>query len=87
MKKDNSNQKKEDFKVSKSAAKQTDKKDIENTTPNKLPKKSEKSSHTSLAASKQHSAVDHVKPRSNKDVRGSSGLTNTGPFVSYENED
>lgn len=30
-------------------------------------------------------AVKNVKAASGKDVRGSSGLTNTGPFVSYEN--
>lgn len=30
------------------------------------------------------SAVENVKAGSRKDVRGSSGLSNTGPFVSYE---
>ncbi len=29
-------------------------------------------------------AVGNVKAGSRKDVRGSSGLSNTGPFVSYE---
>lgn len=30
-------------------------------------------------------AVDNVKATTRKNVRGTSGLTNTGPFVSYEN--
>ncbi len=32
-------------------------------------------------------SVGNVKAGSGKDVRGSSGLTNTGPFVSYEDQE
>ncbi|MEO7802055.1 MAG: hypothetical protein ABIR81_08650 [Ginsengibacter sp.] len=70
MKKENSNQKKSDTQI--------DKKDIPGI------KKTSKKSSASLAASKVGSAVDNVKARSGKDVRGSSGLANTGPFISYE---
>ncbi len=70
MKKENSNQKK--------LVTQTDKKD------NQSIKKTPKKSSPLLAASKGRSAVDNVKAASGKDVRGSSDLTNTGPFVSYE---
>ncbi len=85
MKKNNSNQKKEELKTSNPSANQKDKKNI---TPGKIAEKkgekSPKKSSALLAASKGHSAVDNVKAASGKDVRGSSGLTNTGPFVSYE---
>ncbi len=40
-----------------------------------------------VAASLGRSAVDHVRAHSRGDIRGSSGLANTGPFVSYERED
>ncbi len=70
MKKQNSNQKK--------SVTQTDKKG------NQSIKKTSKKSSALLAASKGRSAVDQVKARSGEDVRGSSGLINTGPFVSYE---
>ncbi len=70
MKKENSNQKKSVTPI--------DKKD------NQSIKKTSKKSSALLAASKGRSAVDHVKATTNKDVRGSSGLANTGPFVSYE---
>lgn len=42
-----------------------------------------KKSSALAAASKGRSAVDAAKHDSNTDVRGSSGLANTGPFVSY----
>lgn len=32
----------------------------------------------------EHSAVDHVRPDSDSDISGSSGLINTGPVVSYK---
>ncbi len=51
---------------------------------NQSSKKTPKKSSALLAASKGRSAVDSVKAASGKDVRGSSGLANTGPFVSYE---
>ncbi len=70
MKKETSNQKK--------GVTQIDKKD------NQSIKKTSKKSSALLAASKGRSAVDNVKANSGKDVRGSSGLANTGPFVSYE---
>jgi hypothetical protein len=90
MKKNNSNQKKEGLKTSNPSANQKDKKDKKNITPGKIAEKkgekSPKKSSALLAASKGRSAVDQVKARSGGDVRGSSGLTNTGPFVSYDNE-
>jgi hypothetical protein len=49
-------------------------------------KKSSKKSSALVAASLGRSAVDHAKPHSSGDVSGSSGLSNTGPFVSYEEE-
>jgi hypothetical protein len=70
MKKETNNQKSLDT--------QTDKKDTQSI------KKNPKGSSALVAASKGRSAVDSVKATSNKDVRGSSGLANTGPFVSYE---
>ncbi|HEV8079366.1 MAG TPA: hypothetical protein VGP43_01540 [Chitinophagaceae bacterium] len=70
MKKETSNQKK--------GVTQIDKKG------NQSIKKTSKKSSALLAASKGRSAVDNVKAASGKDVRGSSGLANTGPFVSYE---
>jgi hypothetical protein len=93
MKKNNSNQKKEELKTSNPSANQKDKKDKKdkkNITPGKIAEKKEekspKKSSALLAASKGRSAVDQVKARAGVDVRGSSGLTNTGPFVSYDNE-
>ena len=70
MKKENSNQKK--------PVTQIEKKENQST------KKTSKKSSALLAASKGGSAVDNVKAASGKNVRGSSGLANTGPFVSYE---
>ncbi|MEO7485713.1 MAG: hypothetical protein ABIU77_01375 [Ferruginibacter sp.] len=37
-----------------------------------------------VASSVGRSAVDIVKARSSKDVRGSSGLANTGTIISYD---
>lgn len=39
-----------------------------------------------VAAAMGRSALDHAKAHSHRDVTGTSGLSNTGPFVSYENE-
>lgn len=50
-------------------------------------KKKKKHSSALVAASKARSAVDSVKTHASSDVRGTSGLTNTGPFVSYENNE
>ncbi len=47
-------------------------------------KKPMKKSSALLAASMGHSSVDAVKPHSSKDVRGSSGLANTGTIISYD---
>jgi len=70
MKKENSNQKQSVTQIDNEAS--------------KVSKKTSKKSSALLAASKGRSAVDNVKATSGKDVRGSSGLANTGPFVSYE---
>ena len=63
------------------------KKNIERRQENVPGKKNgnDKSKHTSAlaAAAKGRSATAAVKHDSNTDVRGSSGLANTGPFVSY----
>ena len=88
MKKDNSNQQKKAVKASKSASNPTDNKVTENSkSGNGTGKKQKKNSSALIAASKGRSAVDSVKSSSNRDVRGSSGLSNTGPFVSYENKE
>lgn len=50
---------------------------------NQSSKKTPKKSSALLAASQGRSAVANVKARSGKDVRGSSGLANTGPVASY----
>jgi hypothetical protein len=47
-------------------------------------KKPMKKSSGLVAASAGRSAVDAVKARSSKDVRGSSGLANTGTIISYD---
>ena len=47
-------------------------------------KKPGKKSSALLAASKARSAVDGVGAHSSKDVRGSSGLANTGTIISYD---
>ncbi len=46
-----------------------------------------KKSSAIIAASMGLSAVNQVKARSLADVKGSSGLSNVGPVVSYEEED
>lgn len=46
-------------------------------------KKTGKSSAQAATAKASRSAVNKAKHDSNTDVRGSSGLANTGPFVSY----
>jgi hypothetical protein len=50
----------------------------------KKPKKSIKPSTAFDPASIGRSAVDAVKAHSSSDVRGSSGLANTGTIISYE---
>lgn len=52
--------------------------------PVEKPKKQVKKSSALLAASKGRSAVDAVSAHSSKDVRGSSGLANTGTIISYD---
>ncbi len=65
-----------------------DKKDTKDIMPEKIAgkkqKKPSKKSSALLAASLGRSAVDAVKPHSSKDVRGSSGLANTGTIISYD---
>ena len=46
-----------------------------------------KKSSALKAASMGRSAINEVKGRSSSDVIGSSGLSNTGPVVSYEEKD
>ncbi|MEO7044896.1 MAG: hypothetical protein ABI091_06280 [Ferruginibacter sp.] len=46
-----------------------------------------KKSSALKAASMGRSAINQVKARSLADVKGSSGLSNSGPVVSYEEED
>lgn len=43
-----------------------------------------KKSSALLAASRGRSAVDAVNAHSSRDVRGSSGLANTGTIISYD---
>lgn len=47
-------------------------------------KKLSKKSSALLAASKGRSAVDAVNATSSRDVRGNSGLANTGTIISYD---
>ncbi len=47
-------------------------------------KKPLKKSSALLAASKARSAVGRVGAHSSKEVRGSSGLANTGTIISYD---
>ncbi len=65
-----------------------DKNDEKNIMPEKVAekkqKKPSKKSSALLAASLGRSAVDAVKANSSKDVRGSSGLANTGTIISYD---
>jgi len=52
----------------------------------KKKKVSPKKSSALVAASLGRSAVDAVQPNSGQDVKGTSDLANTGPFVSYEDK-
>ena len=65
-----------------------DKKDTGNKIPEKVAEKKErkrvKKSSGFVPSSVGVSAVDAVKSRSSKDVRGSSGLANTGTIISYD---
>ena len=47
-------------------------------------KRPSKGSSAILAASMGRSAVDAVLPHSSRDVRGSSGLADTGTVISYD---
>lgn len=79
------NAKPEDIKATKPGVNQIDKK---NMAPNKVTKNKQKNSTKKssalIAASLGRSAVKQVKANSSKDVRGSSGLANTGTFISYD---
>lgn len=63
-------------------------KDGKNIAPDKVVEKKQKAttkkSSASVAASVGRSAVDAVKATSSRDVRGSSGLANTGTIISYD---
>ncbi|MEP6627531.1 MAG: hypothetical protein ABJA32_06075 [Ginsengibacter sp.] len=65
-----------------------DKNDTSNIMPEKgtekKQKKTLKKSSALLAASGERSVVDAVNAHSSKDVRGSSGLANTGTIISYD---
>ena len=69
-------------------AKQIDK-GKENIAKSEVTKKKKKKHISSalVAASLGRSAVDRMKPHASRDISGSSGLLNSGPFVSYENEE
>ena len=63
-------------------------KDKNNIVPDKVAEKKQKTktkkSSALVAASVGRSAVDAVKATSSRDVRGSSGLANTGTIISYD---
>ncbi len=65
-----------------------DKKDTKNIVPEKVAEKKQKKplkkSSGFVASSVGRSAVDAVKPHSSRDIRGSSGLANTGTIISYD---
>lgn len=65
-----------------------DKKDTVNVMPEKVAEKKQKKplkkSSALVAASMGRRAVDAVDAHSSKDVRGSSGLANTGTIISYD---
>ncbi len=65
-----------------------DKKDAKNIMPEKVAEKKQKKplkkSSALLAASMGRSALDRVNAHSSKEVRGSSGLANTGTIISYD---
>ncbi len=79
------NVKPEDIKATKPGVNQIDKK---NSAPDKVAEKKQKKptkkSSALIAASLGRSAVDAMKANSSKDVRGSSGLANTGTIISYD---
>ncbi len=72
----------------KSGVNAIDKKDTKNTLPEKSAEKKQKKpvkkSSALLAASKGRSTIDAVDAHSSKDVRGSSGLANTGTIINYD---
>jgi hypothetical protein len=79
------NLKPEETKASKPGVNQIDKKNIApDKVAEKKQKKSPKKSSALLAGSMGRSAVDRVKTDSSRDVRGSSGLANTGTIISYD---
>ncbi|MEO9003872.1 MAG: hypothetical protein ABI288_04005 [Ginsengibacter sp.] len=65
-----------------------DKKDTKNIMSEKVTEEKQKKRVTKssalLAASMGRSAVDAVDTHASKDVRGSSGLANTGTVISYD---
>ncbi|MEO5593944.1 MAG: hypothetical protein ABIR15_03320 [Chitinophagaceae bacterium] len=65
-----------------------DKKEASNIMAEKVAEKKQnnplKKSSVLVAASKGRSVVDAVNAHSSKDVRGSSGLSNTGTIISYD---
>ncbi|MEO7044464.1 MAG: hypothetical protein ABI091_04105 [Ferruginibacter sp.] len=65
-----------------------DKKDTKNTVPQKVAetkqKKPTKKPSSIVASAVGASAVNAVMARSSRDVRGSSGLSNTGTVISYD---
>ena len=75
-------------KISKAAKPDVNQKDKKNTAPDKVADKKQnktiRKSSALLAASKGRSAIDAVKAHSSRDVRGSSGLANTGTIISYD---
>jgi len=73
--------------ANKSSSKQSLNEDkAESTKPgiNKIKKKSTKKSSSFVPASVGRSAVEAVKANSSKNIRGSSGLANTGTIISYD---
>lgn len=72
----------------KSGTNPIDKKDTKIIMPEKVTEKKQKKplkkSSALLAASMGRSAVDAVDAHSSRDVKGSSGLADTGPVTSYE---
>ncbi len=76
---------KDNMDKNKSVVNQTGKKSKGNSAPEKIAgKKPIKKSSGFVPSSVGVSAVDAVMARSSKDVRGSSGLANTGTIISYD---
>ncbi len=76
---------KDNMDKNKSVVNQTGKKGKENSVPGKIAeKKPVKKSSGFVPSAVGASAVDAVKGRSSKDVRGSSGLADTGTIISYD---